>query len=71
MITKCFVIVVQVIKHKRFTRERLQLCLDCKITKRYARHFSKYRQVSRGWFLVSLNEVNNSNSVLKINSVLK
>ena len=35
------------------------------------RHFSKYRQMSGGRFLVSLREVNNSEQVLALSSILK
>ena len=35
------------------------------------RHFSKYRQMSGGRFLVSLREVNTSEKILALNSILK
>ena len=35
------------------------------------RHFSKYRQMSGGRFLVSLREVNNSEKILSLNSIIK
>ena len=35
------------------------------------RHYSKYRQMSGGRFLVSLREVNNSEKILSLNSIIK
>ena len=35
------------------------------------RHFGKYRQMNGGNFLVSLREVNNSEKILKIRSLIK
>ena len=35
------------------------------------RHFSKYRQMNGGNFLVSLREVNNSEKILKLRSLIK
>ena len=34
-------------------------------------HFSKYRQMSGGRFLVSLREVNNSEKIMSLNSIIK